>query len=120
MKVKITVTARAGGHSYAAYGLGGEDGHLVVDLRNFNNISVDVVTGIATIGAGCRLGDIAIALFNQAGRALPHGTCPLVGIGGHASYGGYVLPLRARQLTPQCHLVDMDSRVDNGVSHWTP
>lgn len=93
---KITVTARSGGHSYAAYGLGGADGHLVVDLSNFNDISVDSVTGIATIGAGSRLGDIAIALFDQAGRALPHGTCPLVGIGGHASYGGCVFWFRTR------------------------
>lgn len=87
------VNARSGGHSYAAYGLGGADGHMVVDLSNLNDVSVDIATGVATIGAGSRLGDIAIALFNLAGRALPHGTCPLVGIGGHASYGGCVVPL---------------------------
>ena len=82
------VNARSGGHSYAGYGLGGADGHVIVDLSNLKHINVDVSTGVAVVGAGSRLGDIALALFNQAGRAIPHGTCPLVGIGGHASFGG--------------------------------
>ena len=46
-------------------------------------ISVDPTTYIATIGPGNRLGDVALGL-NNAGRALPHGTCPYVGIGGHS------------------------------------
>lgn len=35
------------------------------------------------IETGYRLGDIALAL-NEYGRALPHGRCTYVGIGGHA------------------------------------
>ncbi|KAH9917721.1 uncharacterized protein B0H18DRAFT_1200507 [Fomitopsis serialis] len=97
--LNIPVTARSGGHSYAGYGLGGANGHLVVDLTQINAISVDNSTGVATIGTGNRLGDIAIALFNQAGRALPHGTCPLIGIGGHASFGGYGFTSRQWGLT---------------------
>ena len=46
-------------------------------------ISVDPTTFKATIGPGNRLGDVALAL-NNAGRALPHGVCPYVGIGGHS------------------------------------
>jgi hypothetical protein len=41
------------------------------------------------IGAGQRLGNIALEIYGQAFRALPHGTCPGVGIGGHATHGGY-------------------------------
>jgi FAD/FMN-containing dehydrogenase len=52
------------------------------------NISVNATTGIATIQTGNRLGDVALAL-NNAGRALPHGTCPYVGIGGHSGHGGF-------------------------------
>ncbi|KAF4620871.1 hypothetical protein D9613_000020 [Agrocybe pediades] len=37
---------------------------------------------------GNRLGDIVTALAAH-GRGLPHGTCPYVGIGGHAVYGGF-------------------------------
>ena len=64
------------------------NGHLVVDLSNINDIQVDQTTGIAVVGAGNRLGDIALGLFDQGGRAIPHGTCPLVGLGGHASFVG--------------------------------
>ncbi|KAH9840539.1 uncharacterized protein C8Q71DRAFT_888993 [Rhodofomes roseus] len=97
--LQVPVTARSGGHSYAAYGLGGANGHLVIDLANINEISVDNSTGVATVGTGNRIGDIAIALFDQAGRALPHGTCSLIGIGGHASFGGYGFTSRQWGLT---------------------
>jgi len=79
------VVARSGGHSYVANGLGGKDGLLVVDMSNFKTVSVDLTTNIATIGAGNRLGDIALFLNNN-GRAMPHGSCPYVGIGGHSGW----------------------------------
>jgi len=82
------VVARSGGHSYIANGLGGKDGLLVVDMSNFKTVSVDLSTNVATIGPGNRLGDVALALSNN-GRAMPHGTCPYVGIGGHS---GWFLP----------------------------
>ncbi|KAG6829565.1 hypothetical protein H0H92_004112 [Tricholoma furcatifolium] len=94
----MTVVARSGGHSYIANGLGGKNGALVVDLTNFNTITVDSTSGAATIGSGNRLGDIATNLAD-AGRALPHGTCAYVGIGGHASYGGYGFTSRMWGLT---------------------
>lgn len=55
----------------------------MVDLRNLNKITVDSSKHTAVIETGNRLGNIALAL-NNAGRALPHGTCPYVGIGGHS------------------------------------
>ena len=59
------------------------DGSVVVDMSNFTQIFVDPTTFVATIGPGNRLGDVALRL-NSAGRALPHGTCPYVGIGGQS------------------------------------
>ena len=47
------------------------------------SISYDGDSGYATLETGLRLGDIAFAL-NDNGRGLPHGSCPSVGIGGHA------------------------------------
>jgi FAD/FMN-containing dehydrogenase len=78
-------------HSYAANGLGGKDGTLVVDLRNLSTITVDSSTFIASVDTGLRLGDVATAINNADGgpRALPHGTCPTVGIGGHAGHAGF-------------------------------
>ncbi|PPQ74535.1 hypothetical protein CVT24_000103 [Panaeolus cyanescens] len=87
-KINHQVVARSGGHSYVANGLGGKDGSIVIDLRNFQKITVDPKSGTAVIESGARLGDIVSALVAH-GRALPHGTCPYVGIGGHAAYGGF-------------------------------
>jgi len=77
----LTVVARSGGHSYIANGLGGKNGALVVDLSKLKEISINGTQ--ATIQTGNRLGDIYLALDN-AGRAIPAGSCPLVGIGGHS------------------------------------
>ncbi|KAL0564738.1 hypothetical protein V5O48_017299 [Marasmius crinis-equi] len=95
---KLPVTTRSGGHSYIANGLGGKAGALVIDMENMKNISVDSVSHVATIETGNRLGNVAKGL-NAVGRALPHGTCPYVGIGGHASYGGFGFTSRQWGLT---------------------
>lgn len=72
----LKVAARSGGHSYAGFGLGGQDGSLMVDMKMFKYVELDPVTQIATIGAGTRLGDVSYSLYNLGGRALPHGLCP--------------------------------------------
>ena len=72
----LFVSPKSGGHSYASYGLGGEDGHLVVDMKYFYNVTLDNSTGIATVGPGARLGNVATALWNQGQRAISHGSCP--------------------------------------------
>ncbi|EEA25025.1 hypothetical protein TMatcc_008127 [Talaromyces marneffei ATCC 18224] len=84
----VKVQAKSGGHSYANYGLGGEDGAIVVDMRHFQQFSYDPTTQYATIGAGTLLGDIDTRLHDAGGRAMTHGTSPQVGIGGHATIGG--------------------------------
>jgi FAD/FMN-containing dehydrogenase len=39
--VGVKVQARSGGHSYGSFSLGGKNGSLVVDLQNFNTVSLD-------------------------------------------------------------------------------
>ncbi|KAF2669033.1 FAD-binding domain-containing protein [Microthyrium microscopicum] len=90
----VKVQAKSGGHSYASFSTGGVNGIMMVDLENLQNVSVDS-NGVATVGAGLRLGNMATAIYNQAQRALPHGTCPGVGIGGHFTHGGFGLSSRA-------------------------
>ncbi|KAJ7106238.1 glucooligosaccharide oxidase [Mycena epipterygia] len=94
----LEVVARSGGHSYIANGLGGNNGSLVVDLSKLKAITVRSSNNTAVIQTGNRLGDVALAL-NAAGRALPHGTCSYVGIGGHSGYGGFGFTSRAWGLT---------------------
>lgn len=76
----VKVQARGGGHSYANYSSGGKNGSMVINLENFQEISV--LDGIAQVGGGVRLGDMALGIYKQGQRALPHGTCPGVGVGG--------------------------------------
>ncbi|KAF2745075.1 Glucooligosaccharide oxidase [Sporormia fimetaria CBS 119925] len=98
-KNAIRVSAKSGGHSYASHGLGGENGHLVLDMRNFNTVSVDQAAQTAVIGTGNRLGNVATALYKQGKQAISHGTCPGVGVGGLSLHGGYGMSSRTRGLT---------------------
>ncbi|KAJ4354689.1 uncharacterized protein N0V89_006426 [Didymosphaeria variabile] len=84
----IKVQPRCGGHSYANYGIGGEDGSIVVDMKNFQQFSMDKTSWQATIGGGTLLDDVTKRLHDNGNRAMAHGTCPQVGIGGHATIGG--------------------------------
>ncbi|KAK0712013.1 hypothetical protein B0H67DRAFT_602594 [Lasiosphaeris hirsuta] len=84
----VKVQAKSGGHSYANYGVGGEDGAVAIDMVNFQQFSMDKLTWQATIGAGTRLGEVTKKLHDAGGRAIAHGVCPGVGIGGHATIGG--------------------------------
>ncbi|KIY45646.1 FAD-binding domain-containing protein [Fistulina hepatica ATCC 64428] len=83
----VNVVSRSGGHSYIANGLGGKNGSLVIDTSKMVHISVKD-DGSATIQTGNRVAKVATAL-NKRGRALPHGTCGYIGIGGHAGHGGF-------------------------------
>lgn len=69
-------------------GWGGESGEVVINLANLNGYSYDNSTGYATVGAGSQLGSVTTALYNSGERAVAHGSCPDVGIGGHATIGG--------------------------------
>jgi len=73
---KVEINAKGGGHSYGAHGLGGENGHLIVDMHNFRNVTVDPKAHTAIIQAGIRLGDVALALYAQGQQGISHGTCP--------------------------------------------
>jgi hypothetical protein len=83
-------------------------------MLNFMTVAVDSSTGIAMIGPGNRLGNVALAL-NDKGRALPHGTCPYVGVGGHSgvfsnpSYVGICLQRLGRVRRIRIHLQEMGS-----------
>ncbi|KFX99752.1 hypothetical protein V490_01673 [Pseudogymnoascus sp. VKM F-3557] len=84
----LKVQARSGGHSYGNYCLGGVSGAVVIDLKNFQQFSMDHTTWRATVGAGTLLGDLSKRMHEAGNRAMAHGICPQVGIGGHATIGG--------------------------------
>ena len=76
VKLGLKINAKSGGHSYASFGLGGENGHLVIELDRMSKITVDQKTYIASVEAGSRLGHVFTELYKQGKRAISHGTCP--------------------------------------------
>ncbi|KAL4889429.1 hypothetical protein BDV59DRAFT_210350 [Aspergillus ambiguus] len=89
-KGNIKLSPRGGGHSYAAYSF---SGHVLLDPSHMKNISIDDEKMEATVQFGQTLGPLATAI-GKKGYALPHGTCPTVGVAGHALGGGWGFPSR--------------------------
>jgi hypothetical protein len=110
----VKVQPRCGGHSFGNFGTGGVDGALMVDMVKFQKFSMDTNTWQATIGGGTLLGDVTKRLHDNGGRMIAHGTCPQVGVGGHATIGG--LGPASRQFGSTLdHIVDMEVVLANGT-----
>jgi FAD/FMN-containing dehydrogenase len=89
------LAARSGGHSYEGWST--PDRGIVVDLSALRTVQVRP-DGTAIVGAGSLLIDVYAALA-AAGRALPAGSCPSVGIAGLTLGGGIGVLCRAYGLT---------------------
>ncbi|KAF0380386.1 FAD-binding domain-containing protein [Gigaspora margarita] len=106
----LTITARSGGHSYEEYSISGD---IVLDVTNLNQIDINDNAKTAVIGSGNRLGPIYYNL-SQAGFFIPAGSCPSVGIGGHALGGG--IGLYARKFgTASDNILSIDIVNANGI-----
>lgn len=107
----VPIAARSGGHSYLGYSV--PDGGLVMDLRSMAQVRVQS-DGTVQVGAGARLIEVYAALA-QAGRLLPAGSCPTVGVSGLALGGGIGVLTRKYGLTcdrlVSAEVVTADSRV---------
>ncbi|RFN48526.1 hypothetical protein FIE12Z_7205, partial [Fusarium flagelliforme] len=95
---KVRVSAKSGGHSYGSFGYGGENGHLVIVVDAMDKVTLNKDLS-CNIQAGARLGHVATELFQFGQRAIAHGSCPGVGIAGHALHGGYGFASRTYGLT---------------------
>ena len=78
----LPIAARSGGHCFAGHS--STDG-IVIDLRPMAGVAV--ADGVATIGAGARLGAVYDALDGE-GLAIPAGCGPRVGVAGLTLGGG--------------------------------
>ncbi|KAK4035009.1 Reticuline oxidase [Parachaetomium inaequale] len=114
-KSGVKVQAKSGGHSYGSYGYGGIDGQVSIDLRHFNKtVMASDGSNIAVVGGGVHLGPMASAVYAQGKRAVSHGVCPSVGVGGHATHGGWGYSSRAWGLTLD-HIVELRVVLANGA-----
>ncbi|WP_420497331.1 FAD-binding oxidoreductase [Parafrankia sp. FMc2] len=79
---------RSGGHCYEDF-VSNRRVRTVLDLSGLNRVGFDEARRVFTVEPGARLGDIYRTLYRQWGVALPGGSCPTVGAGGHIAGGGY-------------------------------
>ena len=103
----LETRVRSGGHSVA--GRSSTEG-LVIDVTPMSSVSV--ADGVATVGAGARLGSLYDAL-DEHGLTIPAGCGPSVGIGGLALGGGIGILGRKHGLTCD-HLVGADVVLADG------
>jgi FAD/FMN-containing dehydrogenase len=117
----VPLRARSGGHSYAGYST--LRGGAVLDLRNLRHVQVDRPARTATVGAGSQLIDVYGALAAH-GMTIPAGSCPSVGIAGHALGGGMGLAARKWGLTAdnllEAELVSADGHRRTVNRHTDP
>ena len=98
-RLDLEVAPRGGGHCFAGRSA---TGGLVIDLSPMSSVAES--DGIATVGAGARLGEIDERLATDA-LAIPAGSCPAVGIAGLTLGGGLGILGRTYGLTSD-QLVD--------------
>ena len=83
---RLRVAVRGGGHSYI--GASTATGAMVLDMRQLpGDVSYDPASGLVTVSPATGLYDVHQTLA-AAGRGIPTGTCPTVGVAGHALGGG--------------------------------
>ncbi|MFM7343757.1 MAG: FAD-binding oxidoreductase [Tagaea sp.] len=113
VKHNVRFVGRSGGHSYAGYST--TDG-LVLDLSAMNGGSFDRATGIATVQAGSRNGQV-YALLQAANVAITHGRCPTVGVAGFLLGGGIGFNMRAHRVAvDQIQSIEMvDAKGDTRI-----
>jgi FAD/FMN-containing dehydrogenase len=103
----LEMATRAGGHSFAAHS---STRGLLVDVTPMRSVTVS--GGVATVGAGARLGEVYEAL-QQHDLTIPGGTCPPVGVAGLTLGGGLGILGRKYGVTSD-HLVGAEVVLADG------
>jgi FAD/FMN-containing dehydrogenase len=80
------VSVRAGGHSWASWGV--RDGALLIDLSSMKDIQFDPATNIASVRPAIAGATELDPFLAERGRFFPVGRCETVGLGGFLLQGG--------------------------------
>lgn len=91
----LAFAVRSGGHSYEGFSNSRE---VVIDVGGLSAVTFDKSNLTVTVGSGATIGDIQDSLKGKR-VAFFAGSCPTVGIAGHAMGGGYRFLSRAYGLT---------------------
>jgi len=109
------IVARSGGHQYTGKSSGGED-TIVLAMDYFKKLQKKQNSDdLVEVGPSVKLRDLNKELTKWQ-LSVPHGECPLVGIGGHAQTGGYGHFLRSFGLNAD-YVQDFDIILADGKSY---
>jgi FAD/FMN-containing dehydrogenase len=84
----LRVAARSGGHGFEDF-VANPEVKAIIELSRLSEIRYDDAYRAISVGAGADLGTVYEQLFRNWGVTIPGGSCLGVGIGGHATGGGY-------------------------------
>ncbi|KAK7368706.1 hypothetical protein VNO80_10734 [Phaseolus coccineus] len=104
--IDVQLKIRSGGHDFEGVSYVSQGPFVILDMFNFQNVTVDVQNEIAVIQAGASLGQVYYRIWEKSKvHGFPAGACPTVGVGGHLSGGGYGNMIRKYGLSVD-HVVD--------------
>jgi FAD/FMN-containing dehydrogenase len=95
---KSRITVKSGGHCYEDF-VCSPDVRVIIDLSLMDGVYEDPTMNAVCMESGVTNGLLYKKLFLATGKALPGGSCPSVGVGGHIAGGGFGLLSRQFGLT---------------------
>lgn len=112
----LHVKIRSGGHDYEGISYVSDDPFIILDMFNLRSINVNIEDESAWVQAGATLGELYYRIWEKSKvHGYPAGVCPLVGVGGHLSGGGYGNMLRKYGLSVDnvldARIVDVNGRI---------
>ncbi|XP_004504723.1 berberine bridge enzyme-like 21 [Cicer arietinum] len=114
--IGLHLKIRSGGHDFEGISYISEVPFVILDMFNFQNITVDIQNEIAVIQTGASLGQVYYRIWEKSKvHGFPAGVCSTVGVGGHLSGGGYGNMMRKFGLSidnvVDAKIVDVNGRV---------
>ncbi|KAI5385754.1 hypothetical protein KIW84_072381 [Lathyrus oleraceus] len=114
--IGLHLKIRSGGHDFEGISYISDLPFIILDMFNFQNISVDIQNEIAVVQTSASLGQVYYRIWEKSKvHGFPAGVCPTVGVGGHLSGGGYGSMMRKYGLSIDnvidAKIVDVNGRI---------
>ncbi|CAI9090399.1 OLC1v1025162C1 [Oldenlandia corymbosa var. corymbosa] len=115
-KHDLQMRVRSGGHDFEGASYVSRKPFFLLDMFNFQSLSVDSKSKTAWIGVGRSLGQTYYDIYTiNSSLALTGGFWPTVGVGGHISGGGYGAFTRQHGLAADnvldARIIDVNGRI---------
>eukprot|EP00262_Sarcandra_glabra_P002010 TRINITY_DN12233_c0_g1_i1.p1 TRINITY_DN12233_c0_g1~~TRINITY_DN12233_c0_g1_i1.p1 ORF type:complete len:529 (+),score=89.79 TRINITY_DN12233_c0_g1_i1:57-1643(+) len=112
----LQLRIRSGGHDYEGLSYLSNTPFMLLDLINFQSISVNIDDQTARVQSGATIGDLYYKIAKKSNTlGFPAGICPTVGVGGHFSGGGFGALVRKYGLAADnvidAYVIDVNGRI---------